>query len=67
MSHPALAPVEGDMQSDAPQPTAACSPDRGVFINHGHADAELAEALFALLLPALASAQKCEDVTVQEP
>jgi len=49
VSHPALAPVEGDMHSDAPQPTAARSPDRGVFISHGHADAELAEALARLL------------------
>lgn len=37
------------MQSDAPQPPAARSPDRGVFISHGHADAELAEALARLL------------------
>jgi hypothetical protein len=37
------------MQSDAPRPPAARSPDRGVFISHGHADAELAEALARLL------------------
>jgi len=44
-----LAPVEGDMQSDTPQPPAARSPDRGIFISHGHADAELAESLARLL------------------
>ena len=37
------------MQSDTSQPPAARSPDRGIFISHGHADAELAESLARLL------------------
>jgi hypothetical protein len=37
------------MQSDTPLPPAARSPDRGIFISHGHADAELAESLARLL------------------